>query len=284
MSERENRDPGEAGSAAAVKERAELGKEILGSRVAQGEPGTKQPPHDDPRLSAAKTVEKLDEVVKQFESPVYESSLVRSQREGNLNSTPPHERSIQRGPQVLAAAATAAGAIGAARDALTSQLEADARLVSDPRYERDQKVYELGQQGKLAFVPPTQAEQAVAAARAGAPPEVVDMLPTTPEEQVAQDMPRLQAAEKRAASVSAGVVPPGQQDMADKNNGKTAQEEGRTGEAAVARAKASETSQAVADSSPGRPTNVATGTSPIDQGNKGPTAQPQNTTPGSVIK
>lgn len=233
-------------SAQATKERAEIGKEILGAQVATGEPGQKQPAHDDPRLSASKTVEKLNEISKQFEAETYESSFARSQKGGNLNPVAPEDRTtVQRGPQILAGAATAAGAIGAARDALASQLTADARLTSDPRYERDQKVYELGQQGKLGLVPPTEAEQITAAAHAGAPPEAVDKLPTTPEEQVAQDMPRLEEAEKRAASVGT-VIPPGQQDMAEKNNGTIQQASGKTGEDAVHKAKASESEQAMA--------------------------------------
>lgn len=265
----------DAGSPAAVKERAELGKDILGARVARGEPGEKQPAHDDPRLSASKTVEKLDEIVKQFEGEVYGSSMERAKQTGNLNPVAPHERSIQRGPMVLQAAATAAGAIGAARDALTTQLEADARLTSDPRYERDQKVYELGQQGKLGMVPPTQAEQAAAAARAGLPPEIAELTPKTAEEQVAEDMPRLAAAERApnaagAANVARTEIEAGKQDMAEKNNGGKAQAEGRTGQAAVERAKASE---AAAES---RPATTTPGT--IKPGTPIPSSTPMATT------
>lgn len=234
MSE-QTQDPG---SPQATIERAEMGKEILGSRVAQGEPGTKQPAHDDPRLSASKTVEKLEEVVKQFEGETYESSDKRSQTAGNPNPVKPEDRTIARGPQVLAGAALAAGSIGAARDQLASQLEADARLTSDPRYERDQKVYELGQQGKLAGIAPAPAEAAALAAKAGLPAEVAEKIPKTPEEQVAQDMPRLEEAQERAqAGVASTLVEPGKQDLADKNNGRTAQEQGRTGPEAVATAK-----------------------------------------------
>ena len=231
----ETKDPG---SPAATIERAEMGKEILGSRVAQGEPGTKQPAHDDPRLSASKTVEKLDEVVKQFEGETYGPSDKRAQESGNPHPVAPEDRTIARGPQVLAGAALAAGSIGAARDQLATQLEADARLASDPRYERDQKVFELGQQGKLAGIAPSPAEAAAQVVRAGLPAEVAEKVPKTPEEQVAQDMPRLEEAEERPnANVAATLVEPGQQDLADKNNGRTAQEEGRTGPEAVARAK-----------------------------------------------
>lgn len=232
-------------SAQAVKERAQKGKEILGATVATGEPGQKQPAHDDPRLSASKTVETLNDMAKSFEAETYDSSFNRSQKSGNLNPTAPEDRTAARGPQVLAGAATAAGAIGAARDALTTQLTADARLASDPRYERDQKVFELGQQGKLGLVPPTEAEVITSAARAGTPPEAADKIPTTPEEQVSQDMPRLEEAEKRAASVNQSLVAPGTQDLADKNNGKKAQEDGRTGQDAVNRAKANESEQSL---------------------------------------
>jgi hypothetical protein len=232
-------------SADATRERAQLGQEILGAQVATGEPGQKQPEHDDPRLSASKTVDTLNDMAKSFEADVYESSITRASKPGNLNPTAPEDRTPQRGPQVLAGAATAAGAIGAARDALTTQLVADARLVSDPRYERDQKVFALGQQGRLGLVPPTEAEVITAASRAGTPPEAAEKLPTTPEEQVSQDMPRLEAAEKRAASVNQTLVAPGTQDLAEKNNGKDAQESGRTGQDAVNRAKASESEQSL---------------------------------------
>lgn len=251
----ETRTPDDAGSPAAVKERAEMGKEILGSRVAQGDPGTKQPAHDDPRLSASQTVEKLGQIVKQFEGEVYGSSLERAGKGGNLHPVAPEDRKIQRGPQVLAGAATAAGAIGAARDALTSQLEADARLISDPRYERDQKVYELGQAGKLQNVPPSEAERIAQVAHAGNPPEVAEAMPKDVHEQIRDDMARLGVAESTPASVSATAIEAGKQDMADKNNGGKAQSEGRTGSEAVARAKSAET----AASTPPRPTTTTPG-------------------------
>jgi hypothetical protein len=257
----QTRTPDDAGSPAAVRERAEMGREILGSRVAQGEPGQKQPAHDDPRLSASKTVEKLNEMAQQFESPTYKSSFARSQEEGNLHPVPPEERTRSRGPQVLAAAATAAGAIGAARDALALQLESDARLASDPRYERDQKVYDLGQAGKLPAITPTDAELAARVERAGMNPEIADKLPKTPEQQIAQDMPRLEELERRPAGVGSTLIEAGQQDFADKNNGKTAQEEGRTGDDAVARAKANDLSAA---STPTIPANRPTTNTPSD--------------------
>lgn len=260
MSE-QSRTPDDAGSPAAVMERAKMGEEILGARVARGEPGEKQPAHDDPRLSASKTVEKLDEIVKQFEAEVHGPSMERAKEGGNLHPIPPEDRKIQRGPMVLQAAATAAGAIGAARDALATQLEADARLVSDPRYERDQKVYELGQMGKLQFVPPTEAEVITAASRSGTPEEALDRIPKTPQEQVAQDMPRLEAAEKRSvaainptvdqAQENKAPVSAGEQELAEKNNGGKAQAEGRTGKEAEARAKAQDA--AAASSSAPRP-------------------------------
>jgi hypothetical protein len=265
MSERDSGGENQS-TAQATIERAEEGKEILGSRVAQGEPGEKQPPHDDPRLSASKTVKKLDEIVKQFEAPTYGGSMERHKQPGNLNPVPPEERTIQRGPLVLQAAATAAGAIGAARDALSTQLEADARLTSDPRYERDQMVYELGQAGKLAGIRPTDAEVEAQVARSGLPPEVADKLPKDAKEQIEQDMPRLEEAQRRPAAVSSTLVQAGQQDSSERNNGLTAEQEGRTGGAAVQRAKASESAQASQANTPGRATNIDQGTSPIKSG------------------
>ena len=233
MTDRQNDDPG---SAQATIERAKQGEEILGSRVARGEPGTKQPAHDDPRLSASKTVEKLDEIVKQFEGETYGSSLQRSQETGNLNPVKPEDRTVSRGPQVLAGAATAAGAIGAARDALVTQLESDARITADPRYERDQKVFELGQAGKLALVTPLEGK--------------------TAEEQVAEDMPRLEAAERRPAGVSPTLIQAGETEGDKPNNGLKAEQEGKTGEAAVQRTKASEQAAETQAATAGRPTNI----------------------------
>jgi hypothetical protein len=233
--------PDNAASAQSVIERAEEGKEILGARVASGEPGQKQPAHDDPTLSASKTVEKLGDIIKQFESLTTDSSDARAQRPGNTHPIAPEDRSIQGGDQVLQAAGTAAAAIGSARDHLTRQLEADARLVSDPRYERDQLVYQLGVQGKLGGIAPAPVEAAAEATRAGLPPEVAELTPKTPEEQVAQDLPRLkEVADRPNANVAATQIEPGKQELSEKNNGLTAEAEGKTGAAAVARAQASE--------------------------------------------
>jgi hypothetical protein len=263
----QSRTSDDAGSPQAVRERAEIGQDILGATVARGEPGEKQPAHDDPRLSASETVDKLGEIVKIFEAEPYESSFARSQKPGNLNPVAPEDRTIARGPQILAAANVAAGAIGAARTALTTQLEADARLVSDPRYERDQKVFELGQTGKLAGIAPTDAEVAARLSAAGQDPDIADKLPKTGEEQVAQDMPRLAEAERRPAGVAATLVTAGEQDLSEKNNGKTAQEQGRTGDEAVARAKANDLSQAAA---PTRPATATGSAIPTGKGPGGP--------------
>lgn len=210
---------------------------------AVGEPGTKQPAPKDNLVSAKETLARLDEVGKQFEGETYDSSLNRAQKPGNVNKTPPHERTPSRGPALNAPLATAAGAIGAARAAITAEMDAQARIESDPRHERDQRVYEMGQRGVLPLVPPSEAEQAALAARSGMPAEVIDKMPKTPEEQVAEDTARLDQAEDRSAQLHSSTVPPGQQEMADQNNGKTAQDEGKTGEQAVARAKASESTQ-----------------------------------------
>ncbi len=225
-------DASNPASPTAVKERAEQGKEIINSQFASGAPGQKQPAHDDPRVSAEKTVEQINNIQKQFQAEQIPSSAERAKKSGNYHPVPPEERSPARGPQTLAAADTAAGALGAARDAITSQLVADARIASDPRYERDQKVYELGATGKLGKIAPSEAEVAAALEKTGLSQEVADKIPKNAEEQVAQDMPRLEAAE-----VAPTTIPPGVQELSDKNNGLTAQQEGKTGEDAVARTK-----------------------------------------------
>lgn len=249
----------DASSPAATRARAEMGSEILGARIARGEPGEKQPAHDDARLSASKTVEVLGDMAEQFEAETMKSSWDRAQETGNPHPVAPEDRLPTRGPAILAAAATAAGALGQARDAITLQLESDARLTSDPRYERDQKVFELGQTGKLGLVAPTEAEKAAQVERAGVSAEVAALVPSTPEEQVADDMRRLGEAEERgatgttAAQVRETEVPAGEQDLAEKNNGTKAFNEGRTGDAAVAHAK----------SSSDEPTGTMPGNAPI---------------------
>lgn len=229
----------DASSPQATRERAKQGEEILGARIARGEPGTKQPAHDDSRLSASKTVEVVNKMAKQFEAETMKSSDERAKATGNPHPIAPEDRLPTRGPAILAAAGTAAAALGQARDAITLQLESDAQLTSDPRYERDQKVFEMGQRGKLGLVTPSETELAVQSGDQAA-------AKITPEEQVADDMSRLEDAERRdtagAANVARTQIEAGKQDMADKNNGRTAQLEGKTGAEAVARAKEGEAS------------------------------------------
>jgi hypothetical protein len=204
-----------------LKERAALGEETLKNQRAQGKPGEKQPEHKDARVSAEETVKQLDKLHEQIAQPTKESSAKRSANPGNLNKTPPEERGPGFiGDQPLAAANAAAAHISAARDQFTNQVQADARLLSDPRYERDQKVFELGQTGKLGLVPPAEAELAASAERAGLSPEVAEKVPQTPQEQVDEDMPRLEQAEKTAAQMTPGL-PTGEQDELGKESSGT---------------------------------------------------------------
>jgi hypothetical protein len=172
---------------------------------------TKQPAHEDAQEAAKRTVEKLNQITNDLNPG--EARGPAGKRENN--PTPPEDRVAGPGPASTAALDAAAGAVAAAGANLQAQATADARLKSDPRYERDQKVYELGQAGKLGYVPPSPA----AVAASGVKPEVLEELPKTPEEQVAQDMPRLEQAERKAAETSgASTVQPGEQDGAPQNN------------------------------------------------------------------
>lgn len=185
-----------------TQERAEAGKELLAQQRAQGAPGEKQPEHKDNRLSAEDTLKELDKLQEKIAVPTKESSAKRSQESGNPNPTPPQERKREyAGDQNLALANAAAQQVSGARTQLTAQLEADARLTSDPRYERDQKIFEMGRQGTLQYVPPSEAEAIAESARAGVPPEAAQAIPRTPEEQAADDMKRLEQAEKTAEQV-----------------------------------------------------------------------------------
>lgn len=178
------------------------GEQIIRDQQAKGEPGQKQPAHKDHRVRAEEAVKAIEEVEKKYAAETYGPSDERAKQPGNLNPIPPHERTLARGPQATAPIDAAAGHLSAARTAITQQYESEARLKSDPRHERDQKIYELGQQGKLGFVPPSEAEVAAQAAKSGLPPEVADRLPKTPQEQAEQDMVRLNKAEEISKEIN----------------------------------------------------------------------------------
>jgi hypothetical protein len=190
------------GLAAEAKERAEKGKEILKSQKAQGEPGTKQPAAKDNRAEVDDTLKKLSEMAPATKGKESSAKRAASPGKGN-NPVPPEERTFSgpaNAPAATAALATAASAISTARDQIASQLVADAKLTSDPRYERDQELYALQQQGKAGLIPPSEAEQAAAAARAGLTPEVAEKIPSDVDAQVADDMKRINEAKERAAA------------------------------------------------------------------------------------
>lgn len=186
-----------------TNERAESGREILRSRAAQGEPGEKQPAHETARQDAQKTVDELKRLEEDYGA---ETRPPSASEEVKNHPIPPHERSTARTPMQNAGHQMAAAALGAARSNIEAQLIADARIASDPRHELDQKKFEMGQRGELAFVPPAEEEIAAQAARSGVDKEVLDSIPKTGEEQVARDMPRLEAAE-RAAAQAKGAQP-----------------------------------------------------------------------------
>lgn len=183
-------------------ERVEKGREILKSRAAQGEPGTKQPTHASATVSAEDTVRELETIQKKFGAPTRGPSAGETQN----HPVPPAERSAGPAPADLNAAASAAAAIGTARAQIENQLVTEARLASDPRRERDQKVYEMGQRGELAFVPPAPEEVAAQAARSGLEPEVIEELPQTPSEQAARDEVRLEQGEQAAKNAKEGLI------------------------------------------------------------------------------
>lgn len=161
----------------------------------------------DKPVTHENVLEQLNELAQKSQSPL--------RTEGNWNNpVPAAERTAANtSPAATGQLSSAAGAIQAARTALQLQVDSDKRLMSDPRYERDQRIYELGQAGKLGKVPPTEAEKAAAAMRSGLDPKVIEMIPSTPEEQVADDMKRLDQAEKLSAPVK-----PGETDGQPQNN------------------------------------------------------------------
>lgn len=151
---------------------------------------------------ARETLDKLEDAAQSSATPTYKPSAERSKESGNPHPIKPEDRVPTIGLAYTASADSAAGAIGAARAQLEGQLEADKRIQSDPRWERDQKVFEMGQKGQLGLVPPSEAEVAAQAVRGGMPSAVAEKLPTTPEEQAADDMERLEKGEKRAEVIS----------------------------------------------------------------------------------
>lgn len=206
-----------------IQDRAEAGKELLKASVAQGEPGTPQPRQNtDARASAEDTLKHAQKLIETGVAKTRGPAATAS----DYHPIPAAERT---GPSTAPAATAqldqALGAIGAARTAMTAQLVSDAKIASDPRYERDQKVFALGQQGKLSAVPPSDAEKVAMAARAGIDPEAAKLTPSTPAEQVQQDMPRLEAAEK--STPLSPVISAGEQEGAPKNNFTVAKEEGK---------------------------------------------------------
>ena len=180
-----------------IQKRAELGKGILEKNRAQGKPGTKQPVREDNPNENEETVSAINELLEGIAVPTKKSSAEKSKESGNLNETPPEERTLsQENIAKTQHLSAAAGHLAAAKVALETQAVSDARLLSDPRYERDQKILELAQTGKLGFVPP--APEEIAAQNATLPPAVLREMPKTVEEQVERDMERLNIAEERA--------------------------------------------------------------------------------------
>jgi len=193
-----------------VKERGEQGRKFAMSG-AQGEPGEKQPDPMSTTASAQETLDQLQKTVEAVQAPTRGPSAGETEN----HPVPAHERKMPLGPAATQALDQAAGGITSARAALTNQLASDARITADPRYERDQMVYKLGAEGKLAGIAPSEAEAAAGAVRAGITPEVAEKIPKNAEEQVSEDMERLEEAEKKPSSTGvASASGPGAQDQA----------------------------------------------------------------------
>ncbi len=180
----------------------------------------KQPAHEDAQEAAKRTVDKLNELTKDLNPG--EARGPSGKRENN--PTPIEDRVAGPGPASTAALDAASGAISGARANLEAHESAEARLKSDPRHERDQEVYSMGQAGTLGYVPPSAAELAAS----GVSPEVLKELPKNADEQNTQDMERLNKGKEAA---EAATVQPGEQEGAAQNNFTRAKEEGKnTGE------------------------------------------------------
>jgi hypothetical protein len=195
------------------QDKVEQGRELIREGTAQGQPGEKQPPHP----SAQDILERAPEYLKLSQNDVTlkakDSSAARSQRPGNDYPVPPQDRKPDPTGQT-SLAVTAASALAAAANAASVDATTEARLASDPRRQRDLRLLEVQQQGKTALIPPHPAEVAANLQRAGVSPEVAELIPKTPEEQVAQDMPRLE----EAANALPPVAQPGEDQIEGVNN------------------------------------------------------------------
>jgi hypothetical protein len=164
--------------------------------------GEKQPAHKNPRQQADETLKQLDDIRLKNKPELLKSSAERAKSPGNQNKTKPEDRKPGLGEAQSAPASIAASHIAAARSAIEAQATSEAALKSDPRYERDQKVLEMGRAGKLGLVPPSDMELAAA----GAPQSEIDAAPKDAKEQVADDMQRLKEAEDRAKAGATGTT------------------------------------------------------------------------------
>lgn len=144
------------------------------------------------------TAQRISEITKEISYPTIEPSAKRSQKTGNDYPVAPEDRTLAAENRSNLDAA--AGHLAAATAALTTHDQAEERLNSDPRRERDLKVQELGMQGKLGAVPPSEFEQDIRGV------EDVDSAPATTDEQVADDTKRLEQAEN---STNSGVTTSG---------------------------------------------------------------------------
>lgn len=171
----------------ATNERAERGREILKSRSAQGEPGTKQPAHKGPAVEAQQVVDDIRALTEKHSVETRGPSAEETQN----HPVPPEERTTS--PIVGGGIQAAAGALDAARSHIETELIAEARRTSDPRFEQDQKKFEMGQRGELAFLPPASRDE-------------IENPPTTPQEQVDRDAAKLDAATETAKQVRGAQV------------------------------------------------------------------------------
>ena len=171
-------------------------------------------------------IKKLDELQTTHSEEPRASAAARFESKSGNNPTPPEERT-QAESFATTASSSVGGAIAGAKAILEREIETQKRIESDPRYERDQKIFELAQTGKLSLVAPSEAEKAATLARSGLSEEAQEKIPKTAEEQVAEDMERLNAAEKKAADMTSARTAGEQEGGEPKNNLEQYKKEGK---------------------------------------------------------
>lgn len=136
---------------------------------------------------------------------VYESSAERATQSGNPNGDAADRENEVDMPALKAQHMEAALSAKNAEDTKTSAETALERQRSDPRFDNDQKILKMAQEGKLQAAQSSDPSGLVASGMVS--PEVAETLPKTTEEQVEKDAEKLDKIEDSASATKEGDKP-----------------------------------------------------------------------------